>query len=371
MFSRPKTEIGPDCTLILALLQFPFGATTKDISEQLGVSLSTASRRLAAARDEEWLATPDMHGRPVPTKGETARNTRWLLNLSRPGADALLEYLYIAHGADVSTYRQRLADPYGHHDRTFEDHLLHQTSGPSDLDKIRATLSGIHPWLHPRTFRAFAAQIRHLWLTPTRLEAKAHKLYTQNKHPEHLTDYPPRHAERYRDLIHQMQKLATAMPSLPEDPAQGEDARPHLVALAHTAENIARILAKAADFYTASDALGFQQHKLAAYLADYQQQQFDNTPGHRTTVAAADQHLSSYTELKQRISAGYPLSPNQTQPFLRDGGTPAPFELGTAGESFIALELRTQAETALTIRDQILALEGMTEALETARKILD
>lgn len=367
--ARPATDLGPDHSLILALLEYPLGATTKDIATRLNISLSTATRRLTAARYDDWLLTPDALGRPVRPTGEAPRNARWLLNLDRPGADALLTFLRIEHGADVTTYQQRLANPHHRDERTFEDHLLHQNTGRSDVNKIQAALAGIDPWLHPRIFRTFYADLAYVHHTPARLEDQAQRLYYRTERREGIDAYPIRR-ERYHDYIHRMIHLREELPALPEEPNPDQNARPHLVVLARAAESTAQALADEADFFAASDDLGFQQHQLTARLADYQLHQLGAENTLPITTAEADQKLSRYADLKQQIAAGYPLNETQSRPYLRYGGTPAPSELGTAGEGLIALELRTQADAALAVRDQILTLDGMTEAAETAHAIL-
>lgn len=368
--ARPATDLGPDHSLILALLEYPFGATTKDIATRLSISLSTAARRLTAARWDDWLLTPDAHGRPVRPTGEAPRNTRWLLNLDRPGANALLTYLRIEHGADVSTYRQRLADPYRLYERAFEDHLLHPHTGRSDVDKIQAALAGIDPWLHPRIFRALYADLAHVHHTPARLEDQAQRLYSGAERGDGIATYPDRRRERYRDYIHRMIHLREELPALPEEPDRNQNARPHLVVLARAAENTAQVLTEEADFFAASDALGFELHRLTERLATHLHE--NGTYGKHLTITddEADQAETDYTALTQRIEDGHPTPDGRARPYLRYGGAPSTVELGTAAEGLIALELRTQAEAALAVRDQIFALDGMTEAAEIARKIL-
>ncbi|GAA3283116.1 hypothetical protein [Nesterenkonia halobia] len=340
MFAQPSSPL-PDFQLLRALIERPYGASIKQLTKDLRtVFEAPAVQRVRAMHQEGWLATPNAHGQAVVADPDAdVRRLSWVINLNRPGIEAMLELLHVEYGADVEAYRKHFESPLLRHLWHVQNRASQiDEEGPTDVERVQQMLTDDDP-IDARDYRGLLRQAHEIWGLPKHIEQMAQAMYH---------DGPLDHNERYRDLVHGMLGFMRRMPRQPASPGPGEDARPHLVVLAHRARRLAGILDGTAEFLATSDAVGQQQAYHAERIAVWVQEERTQPERRWVSAPSLEQHLEGLAEAQQRRSG-----------YMPNGGTPQPYQLGTAGEGLLAHMFRTKADSARELVETITAMPGL------------
>lgn len=348
-FGKPQSSLPPHDAVIDLLASRNRGLGIRSIARELGVSASTAHRRVQQLKEAGWVTTvADLHTRySTPSYDIEEKIT---LDPDRPSLDGYLHWMWIEYGTDASSYQdlvQELRTGRDPNQFRFNDFGRKGTPHWPAVDAVSPLLTDGLPTstaLYRRYRLEYGQQLS--WIGP--MESDFQSLYRVKSH------------ERYRDFIHLLIHLGEELPAVPGS-ADEADSRPYLIQLALGADRAAVVSQAYGQRVFDAAVIANGRAALVDRLATWTIQ--DVLPGFTDQYwGSSYDHLQEVEQLR-RLDAQLDGGDQHGRALYAHGGGVSRGGVGRGGDALLAQRMHDTACEMIALRDRIIAIPTLEDLI--------